>query len=138
MVTARTWRSHLAAASLAYWCIGQNHQEGTRLSPADLFRHLLAWASTELRSRLHARADRGHRYCTLSAVAVILARGARADAGSGTGWIRDLTEDGDVGDNPGPPASRPRGTRLGGGAASATVTHLSPGSDLLRGPEDTT
>eukprot|EP00969_Alexandrium_andersonii_P093388 4124264-Alexandrium_andersonii.AAC.1 len=65
------------------------------LSPADLFRLLLAWAETSLRARLKQRADGGYRYCTLISVALVLAqmRGPLADPRNC--WARGLAEDGD-------------------------------------------
>eukprot|EP00969_Alexandrium_andersonii_P254783 11261604-Alexandrium_andersonii.AAC.1 len=62
-------------------------------------------------------------------------------------WTRDLTEDGDVEDNPGPrftaAARRRRGRARAlnlsdGTATNVPMDHLRPGSGLLQGPEGTT
>eukprot|EP00969_Alexandrium_andersonii_P164321 7262704-Alexandrium_andersonii.AAC.1 len=103
-------------------------------SPADLFRLLLAWAETSLRTRLNQRADGGYRYCIFISVALVLAQMRRLLADPRNCWTRDLTEDGDVEDNPGPrrttTARRQRGR--------AGMDHLRPGSGPLREPEGTT
>eukprot|EP00969_Alexandrium_andersonii_P233490 10308110-Alexandrium_andersonii.AAC.1 len=69
-----TWRTHLAAASHAYWRTRRRLEEGGHFNPADLFQLLVARAGTRLRIRLDQRADQGYRYCTLNSVAVVLAQ----------------------------------------------------------------
>eukprot|EP00969_Alexandrium_andersonii_P119202 5269930-Alexandrium_andersonii.AAC.1 len=44
-----TWRTHLAAASHAYWHTRRRLVGGGHFSPADLFQLLVTWAGTKLR-----------------------------------------------------------------------------------------
>eukprot|EP00969_Alexandrium_andersonii_P149008 6589252-Alexandrium_andersonii.AAC.1 len=94
-VTARTWRSHLAAASWAHWILDWDRPDEARRCPADLFRRLVAWAGTKLRPHLDTLAGQSHRYHTLNAVAVFLAHSVDTAGDHAEGWVRDLTEDGD-------------------------------------------
>eukprot|EP00969_Alexandrium_andersonii_P320257 14149447-Alexandrium_andersonii.AAC.1 len=54
-----------------------------------------------LRPRLQRATEDGHRYHTLVALALVLAQGLRRPTNEEEGWTKNVTEDGDVEDNPG-------------------------------------